>query len=201
MLSSAVLKEIEVAPDSEMPVDLLNQSVAIGIFPGVKKGGYILGGQYGRGVIIKKNDMNKWSAPALFKIHGGSIGFQIGIQEVDLILFFVDEASFNDILESGYNVGVNISASAGPVGRDLSKDPKENIIAYSRSKGLFAGAIISGVKLSFDFEASQDYYGDAFNAKMILINNEVEKMPETAIKLVNIAQNLTKGTYTYDNRN
>jgi lipid-binding SYLF domain-containing protein len=186
LLSSAVVKEIRQAPDWESVRPLFEDCRGMGIFPGLKKAAYIVGGQFGRGILLYRDpETGNWSPPAFYKIRGGSIGFQVGIQETDLILFFYSRKSFEQVINRGFNVGFNLSAAAGPVGREIRRDHKSEVFAYSRSKGLFAGATISGAGLFYDFDWSKSYYGDAYNAAMILLQDEVEQIPDGARDLQN----------------
>jgi len=188
LLASATLKDMANAVEWEKVSPYMQECVAIGVFPGLKKGGYIIGGQFGRGVIVHKTGNGKWTAPAFYKIKGGSIGFQLGIQEIDLILIFQTEKSFRDFLQKGYDIGVAVSAAAGPIGRNFQKK-QGDIFAYSKAKGLFAGISISGAKLSFDFDWSKSFYKEAYNEKMILVTNEVEHLPKSGITFL---QTVTK---------
>ncbi|MBN2144963.1 MAG: lipid-binding SYLF domain-containing protein [Candidatus Aureabacteria bacterium] len=190
-LASKVVEDIQASPDNFISSELLKESTAIGIFPKVLKGGYIVGGQFGKGVISYRDpESGKWSPPAFFKLYGGSFGLQAGLDQVDLILVFTEEKSFDDILSKGMNVGVNISATAGPVGREFRHEnvmklrSSGAILSYSRSKGLFAGIAFEGAKINFDYESSKEFYQDAYDVRMILKENEVEKVPETALELI-----------------
>lgn len=198
LLASAVLEEINKAPDRSMPKQFFNKSVAIGIFPNLKKGGYIVGGLFGRGIVVyKKSGKENFSYPAFFKIHGGSLGLQAGIQEIDLILFFLTENSFNNFLKNYVNVGFNLTASAGPVGRDLQINPadyhmkpEESVYAYSRSKGLFAGISVGGLKLTYDFEWTKEYYHDAYSEQMIFTGDEIQNAPKSSLSLLRVIKKI-----------
>jgi SH3 domain-containing YSC84-like protein 1 len=189
--ATRVLVEIQSSPDSCISSELLKESAGIAIFPALLKGGYIVGGQYGKGIISHRDgESGKWSPPAFYKIYGGSFGLQAGLDQVDLILLFSDEKSFEDLLSEGMSVGVNIAATAGPVGREFRNESAiknkgaSSVYSYSRSKGLFAGIAFSGAKLSFDYDSSKQFYNDAYSMKMILKENEVEKIPDSALELM-----------------
>jgi len=188
LLASAALKDMGNTIEWEKVAPYMQECVAVGVFPGLKKGGYIIGGQFGRGVLTHKLGNGKWTAPAFYKIKGGSIGFQLGIQEIDLILIFQTENSFRNFLQKGYDVGVAVSAAAGPIGRDFQKKHGD-IFAYSKAKGLFAGVSISGAKLTFDFDWCKTFYKEAYNEKMILITDEVERLPKAGTTFI---QTVTK---------
>ena len=199
--AKGVLEDMTLAPDKERVFRLFENAVAIGIFPEMKKGGWIIGGMKGKGVVLHKKINEQWSTPAFFKIHGGSLGLQIGIQEIDLILFFMTEESFQNFMNNYVNVGINVTASAGPFGRDFSYSPKdcrmkpsEAIYAYSRCKGLFAGIAASGLKISFDSKSNNSYYGDEYTPMMIFEGNLVTQYPDSARKLMEGINRLHQGT-------
>ncbi len=191
LLASSALDEINSAPDQAIPSNLLQGCSAVGIFPALKKGGYVVGGQFGRGVLTRRDpESGKWSPPVFFKITGASFGLQFGFEEVDLVLVFTSDQSFQNVLAQGIKVGVSIGATAGPVGRDASRtnslSDREAIYAYSRSKGLFAGATLSGTQIAYDYDATKEFYGDAYSAEMILLENQIppEKVPEPAVNFL-----------------
>lgn len=198
--AKGVLEDITLAPDKERALRLFENAVAIGIFPEMKKGGWFIGGMKGKGVVLHKKINEQWSPPAFFKIHGGSLGLQIGIQEIDLILFFMTEESFQNFMNNYVNVGINVTASAGPFGRDFSYSPKdyrmkpsEAIYAYSRCKGLFAGIAASGLKISFDSKSNNSYYGDEYTPMMIFEGNLVTQYPDSARGLMKGINRLHQG--------
>ena len=198
--AKGVLEDMNLAPDKERAMRLFENAIAIGIFPEMKKGGWFIGGMKGKGVILHKKINEEWSSPAFFKIHGGSLGFQAGIQEIDLILFFMTEESFQKFMNNYVNVGINVTASAGPFGRDISYSPKdyrlkpgEAVYAYSRCKGLFAGIAASGLKITFDSSSNNSYYGDDFTPMMIFEGKLVNQYPDSARLLMEGINRLHQG--------
>lgn len=178
----SVLEENLKAPDSAVLYKLLDEAVGIAIFPRLKKGGYLLGGHFGRGIVLHRDSVSlKWSSPVFYKIWGGSIGMQAGYSEVDLILIYRNEDSFSALLDKKVQMGVDLSASAGPLGRNVSREGSFKelapIVSYSRSKGLFVGLSFSGAKLSYDYEGTKFAYKGAYNPEMILIRNEQQSEP------------------------
>lgn len=162
--SAACIREIMDAPDASIPKDLLRRSTAIIIFPSVLKVGLGLGGQYGKGVALRKDPgALKWGPPAFFSMYGASVGWQMGVQTTDLILLVMSEMSLKGLFKDRFTVGVDASVAAGPIGRDASAATDlaltANILSYSRAKGLFMGVAISGGIIELDWDANEKYYG------------------------------------------
>jgi len=162
--SGRVLNEIMGAPDASIPADLLKRSRAVIIFPSVLKAGLGIGGEYGSGVILRKNERSgKWGPPAFLTLVGGSFGWQAGIQATDLVLLVMSEVSLRSLFKDKITIGVDASVAAGPVGRDASAGTdiglSSGILSYSRAKGIFAGVSIKGSVLQPDWQANEAYYG------------------------------------------
>lgn len=159
-----VLNEIMGAPDASIPADLLKRSRAVIIFPSVLKAGLGIGGEYGSGVILRKNEQaGKWGPPAFLTLVGGSFGWQAGIQATDRVLLVMSEVSLRSLFKDKITIGVDASVAAGPVGRDASAGMdigfSAGILSYSRAKGIFAGVSIKGSVLQPDWQANEAYYG------------------------------------------
>jgi len=191
-----VIKEIQSIPEKGIPAKLLKESVAIAIFPGVIKAGFIVGGKYGKGVILHHKGARKgWSPPAFFSIAGGSFGFQIGGQSTDLILVIRNERGLKGLLRSEFTLGGDASVAAGPVGRkaeaavDISL--KAEIYAYSRSRGLFAGLSLEGAKLNSLEKMNKSYYRKKLTAQDILLNGKAIP-PKSALSLMDVMNSYTK---------
>ena len=142
--SGKVLAEIQDMPDQGIPSDLLRECSAIAVFPSTISAGFGIGGKYGQGIImVREEDKGKWSAPAIFNLIGGSIGWQIGGQATDFVLLIMSRRSVDGILQGKLKLGADASVAAGPVGRaaEASTDIqlKGGILSYSRSRGLFGG--------------------------------------------------------------
>jgi lipid-binding SYLF domain-containing protein len=154
--------EIMNVPDKAIPKDLLAKAEAVAIFPNVIKAGFIVGGRGGSGIISRRLQYG-WSAPAFFKLGGGSFGLQIGAASTDYILLFMNEAALKGLLEDKLEIGGEASVAAGPVGRAASASTNATldagIISYSRSKGLFAGLELKGVVIKPDDDDNQAVYG------------------------------------------
>src|SRR5262249_24809727 len=141
--AAAAFQEIMSAPDQGIPQDLLDRAQCVAVFPKVIKGGFIFGGQFGKGLISCRRAQGSWGSPAYFTIGGGSFGLQIGGQAVDLVLLVMNKSGLDGLLQDKFEIGAGAAVSAGPVGRNahVSTDVllKSQIISYSRSRGLFGG--------------------------------------------------------------
>lgn len=180
--ATRVFNQIMATREKSIPHDLLKKAEAVAVFPGVLKGGFIVGGRRGSGVISRRVGSG-WSAPAFFDLTGGSFGLQIGAASTDYVLLFMNEEAVESLLGDKFEIGGEGSAAAGPVGRSASAstDLKLNaqILSYSRSKGAFAGLELKGVVIAPDKEDNSHVYG--MTAKDILTGaNKIpmEKMPE-----------------------
>src|SRR5215213_373546 len=156
--ATTVLNEMMRASDKGIPASILEKAEAIAIFPGVKKAGFVIGGQWGRGVISVKDAVTRnWSSPAFLTLTGGSVGAQIGGSEIDVILVIMNRSGVENLLSNQVKLGAEVSAAAGPVGRagEASTDlqMEAQILSYSRSRGLFAGASVNGSMIKEDVDA------------------------------------------------
>ncbi len=167
--ATAVITEIMQIDDKSIPRDLLEKAKAIVVFPGSLKVSFIVGGQGGKGVVIRRL-ASGWSAPVFMNMGGGSIGPQIGGQKTDYILLIMNEKGLKGLLEDKFEIGGEASVSAGPVGRTAAASTNvtldAEILSYSRSKGLFAGISLKGVVISQDESMNQAVYQKS--AKQIL---------------------------------
>ena len=141
--SAEVLTEIMTAPDKGIPQELLEKSQCIVIVPGMKKGAFIVGAQYGRGFLMCRSlSGSGWSAPAAIKVEGGSFGFQIGGSETDAIMLVMNKRGADKLLSSKFTLGADASVAAGPVGRTSSADTdlkmQAEILTYSRARAAYS---------------------------------------------------------------
>ena len=157
-----VLDRFMAIPEEEIPPKILSECEAIAIFPHTIKAGFIIGGRYGKGVLLLKNDEGVWSNPIFLKLIGGNIGWQIGAESVDLILVFKSYEKAKDILDGKFTLGADAAVAAGPLGRDAEASTdiklKSEIYSYSKSKGLFIGISLDGTMLKVDNEAMRRFY-------------------------------------------
>lgn len=174
--AAMAFKEIMSAPDNAIPQELLDRASCVAVFPSVKKGGFVVGGQYGKGLVSCRT-AGGWSAPAYFTIGGGSFGLQIGAQAVDLVLLIMNSDGVNGLLKDKFEIGAGAAAAAGPVGRNASASTdvlmRAQILSYSRSRGAFAGLELKGSVITQDKDANKDVYGRAIEAREILTSGKV----------------------------
>ncbi|MBA3351592.1 MAG: lipid-binding SYLF domain-containing protein [Blastocatellia bacterium] len=159
--ASKVMTQIMSIKDKSIPRDLLDKAKAVVVFPGAIKGAFIIGGQGGKGIAIRRIGRG-WSAPAFFNMAGGSIGFQIGGSKTDYIMLIMNDKGLKGLLEDKFELGGEGSVAAGPVGRTAAASTNATldaeILTYSRSKGLFAGVSLKGVSINSDGDLNQAIY-------------------------------------------
>jgi lipid-binding SYLF domain-containing protein len=169
--AATVLTDIMSTPDKGIPEEILGSAKCVAVVPSMLKAGLGIGGAYGRGVASCRTG-NGWSAPAPFSLKGGSFGFQIGGQAVDLVMVIMNEKGMQNLLASKFKVGADASAAAGPVGRHVEGDTdwkmRAEVLTYSRARGLFAGITINGAVISQDQDATRELYGRMVPFKTIL---------------------------------
>ena len=157
-----VMNQLMAAPDTGIPQEVLDNAKCVAVIPSMLKGGFIFGAEHGRGVATCRTK-NGWSAPAFFVATGGNWGAQIGGQATDLVMMIMNENGMNQLLNSKFKIGGDASAAAGPVGRQASASTDwkmhSEILTYSRSRGLYAGAVLNGVVIKADEDAMTGYYG------------------------------------------
>jgi lipid-binding SYLF domain-containing protein len=169
---AAVLDEIMAASDKGVPEEIIHDAKCIAVVPGMMKGGFVFGANYGKGVASCRTDKG-WSAPAFFSIRGGSFGFQIGGQAVDLIMLIMNKQGMENLLASKFKLGADASVAAGPVGRhaDASTDWKmqAEVLTYSRARGIFAGISLNGAVITQHEDDTREFYGRMVPFKTILL--------------------------------
>jgi len=160
--ATEVLGQIMSIPGRSIPASLLANAQGIAIIPGMLKGGFILGVRHGRGVMVIRDEAGRWKAPLFVQITGASIGWQAGIQGTDLVLVFRTKGSIQNLMRGNFTIGAQVSAAAGPVGREAEAATdatlQAEIYSYSRSRGLFAGVALDGAAMSVDHGATNAYY-------------------------------------------
>lgn len=178
--ASDVFTEIMNVPDKGIPQGLLDKAEAVAVFPGVVKGGFIVGARGGHGVVSRRVH-GGWSAPAFFNLGGGSVGLQIGAAKTDFVLLFMNTGALEGLLKDKFEIGGEGSVAAGPVGRSTSATTdaqlKAQILSYSRSKGAFAGLEIKGVVIDPDNDDNMAAYGkkavDVLSPTQPLLMNQI----------------------------
>jgi len=171
-----VLNQIQSAPDSGIPQDILGKAECVAVVPSMLKGGFIVGGKYGRGLASCRTPKG-WSAPAFFTVKGGSVGFQIGGQAVDLVMLIMNNEGMQHLLSSQVALGADASVAAGPVGRHAEGNTdwkmRAQVLTYSRARGVFAGVSLNGAVLKQDNDSTREFYGYMVTFKASL-TGEVE---------------------------
>ena len=166
-----VMNEIMAAPDKGIPNNILSDAECVAVVPSLLKGGFIVGGAYGRGVATCRTAQG-WSAPAPFRIEGGSFGLQIGGEAVDLVMVIMNERGMRALLSSKFKLGVDASAAAGPVGRHAEGATdwkmRAQVLTYSRARGVFAGISLNGAVIKQDKDDTRALYGHMVSFKSIL---------------------------------
>jgi lipid-binding SYLF domain-containing protein len=185
-----LLDEVMQIPEKSIPTQLLSKAYGIAIFPSVVKGGFIIGGRFGRGIILHHDKKtNSWSTPSFYTIAGGSWGLQIGGQITDLVLIITSERGIKGLLKDKFTIGADASATAGPIGRNAEAATdlllKTSILSYSRSRGLFIGVALDGAMLMPDKEANKIYYGREATTEDILLDNKV-RPTKKALELIEV---------------
>ncbi len=185
--AAAVFSEIMAAPDKGIPEDLLANAHCIVIVPGLKTAAFIVGGKFGKGYLACRNKSGVgWSAPATVRIEGGSVGFQIGGSETDLIMLVMNARGVDKLLSSKFTLGAEGSVAAGPVGRTATAQTDAQmhaeILSWSRSQGLFAGLALEGATLRQDLDDNATLYGKKLENRTIVTTKV--RMPKAAAKLI-----------------
>lgn len=185
--SAVVLKEIMQAPDQGIPEDLLNSAYCVVIVPGVKQAALGIGGKYGRGFAVCRTKTGAgWGPPAAVRMEGGSVGFQIGVSESDVVMLVMDRRSINGILSSRFTLGGAAEVAAGPVGRSSTAQTdatmRAKILSYSRSRGAFAGVALTGATLRQDLDENREMYHRKVENRSILTSGL--KAPAGAAELI-----------------
>jgi len=193
--ATAVLDSLTSAPDNAIPTDLLERAECLLVFPNVVKGAFLVGGRYGRGVAICRTG-DRLGPPAYLSIGGASVGWQWGGQETDLVLLVMNEDGMKHLLEDKVTVGANASAAAGPVGRtaEAATDVQlqAQILSWSRSKGLFAGASLEGAVIQQSEDANRRMYGEDLPVTHILNGSRVgHTYPADAHRFIDLAARVT----------
>lgn len=169
--AATVLNEIMSAPDKGIPEEVLGSAKCVAVVPTLLKGGFVFGGAHGRGMATC-HTADGWSAPAPFTMTGGSFGFQIGLQGVDLVMLIMNDRGMQALLSSKFKLGADASAAGGPVGRhaEAATDWKmrAEVLTYSRARGLFAGVTVNGALVRQDEDATREIYGRLVEFKTIL---------------------------------
>jgi len=172
--AGTVMKEILDVPD-DIPQDLLDKARCVVVLPSVLKAAFIVGGSYGRGVMVcrtGKGFSGPWGAPAMYALEGGSVGFQIGGDATDFVILVMNDRGRSSLLSSKVKLGADAAVAAGPKGRTASAATdawmRAEMLSYSRARGVFAGVSLEGSTLRPDGDANKNLYGKEINAADIV---------------------------------
>lgn len=182
-----VFTDIMNTPDKGIPQDLLAKSQCVVIIPGMKKGAFVVGGEYGRGFAeCRKQDGMGWVAPAAVRMEGGSVGFQIGGSSTDVVMLVMNRRGMDRLMSDKFTLGADASVAAGPVGRTAAAqtdvEMSAEILAWSRSRGAFAGISLNGATLRPDQPVNAELYGRSMGTREVLTGNVPP--PEAARPLI-----------------
>jgi SH3 domain-containing YSC84-like protein 1 len=171
--SADTLADMMRASDHGVPHDLLDKAKCVVVIPGMKKAGFIFGAKYGSGfAVCRRPGGSGWSAPAAMIVEGGSVGFQIGASETDVVLLVMNDGGMRHLLSDKFTLGGDASVAAGPIGRTVSAQTdammNAEMLSYSRSSGLFAGISLEGATLRPDGAADKELYGREASNREIL---------------------------------
>jgi SH3 domain-containing YSC84-like protein 1 len=187
--SADMLTDIMSAPDKGIPQDLLAKAQCVVLVPGLKKGAFIVGAKYGKGFMLcRKSSGVGWSAPAAIRVEGGSVGFQIGGSETDVVLLVNSKTGAKKLMQSKFTLGADGSVAAGPVGRTTSAETDAQlhaeILTWSRSRGVFAGVSLEGATLRPDDDWNTELYGKPITNQEIVMGPTPS--PAAAAKLTSV---------------
>jgi len=188
--AAEVLTDIQGAPDKGIPQEVLGSAECVAVVPSMLKGGFIVGAKYGRGLASCRTEKG-WSAPAFFVVTGGSFGFQIGGQAVDLVMLIMNKDGMRHLLSSEFALGADASVAAGPVGRHAEGNTdwkmRAEVLTYSRARGLFAGVSLNGASIKQDKDSTREFYGRMVPFKTAL-TGEIDPPAGSNAFLTSLAQ-------------
>jgi lipid-binding SYLF domain-containing protein len=185
--ATLAFQDIMAIPDKTVPEYLLRDAAGIAIIPGVVKVGFIVGGEYGKGLLLLQSEDGNWSNPIFITLSGGSIGWQLGAQSADFILVFKTKRSVDSVLTDKLTLGVDVAAAAGPLGRraraSTDMQLKAEIYSYSRSRGFFAGLSLDGALIQIDDAANAAFYDVNYISPRDIQARKDFKLPAEAVQL------------------
>lgn len=183
--ADAVFQEVMAIREKSIPQDLLDKASCVIVVPGLKKGAFIVGAKYGKGFFsCRKKQGDGWGAPAAVRVEGGSVGFQIGGSETDVIMLVMNQRGAKRLLSSKFTLGGAGEVAAGPVGRSTSAQTDvfmtAEILSWSRSRGAFAGVSLQGATLRQDLDDNEGMYGKPYTNQQIVESDVAVPAPAAA---------------------
>jgi len=195
--ATEVLEQITRIPEQGIPPNLLRNAHAIAVIPGTIKAGFIIGGTYGKGILVVRQPSGRWSNPSFITMGGGSIGWQAGAQSTDIVLVFKTRKGLEDIYRGKLTLGGDANIAAGPVGRHTSASTdvrlKAEIYSYSRNRGLFAGISLGGAWIGMDNKANFGFYQDGQSSAARILSDDHLPTPAHARRFLEILSARTPG--------
>jgi lipid-binding SYLF domain-containing protein len=185
--AASVFSEIMATPDKGIPQEFLEKAQCVIIVPGLKKAAFVVGGEFGTGFVTCRSHSGKgWGLPAAVRMEGASVGFQIGGSSTDLIMLVMSQRGMNKLLDDKFTLGADASVAAGPVGRTANANTdltmSAEILAWSRTKGLFAGIALNGGTVRNDLDKNEELYGHKMTNKEVIMSDMA--VPASAQPLV-----------------
>lgn len=195
-VSTEIVRTLSSIPESAIPDAVLNDAQGIVIIPSVLNAAFVVGGRYGNGVVLSRMEDGSWSYPSFVTVQGGSLGWQAGVQSIDLVLVFRDRKGVSELTSGMYTVGAGAGATAGPVGRNASAktdaELQAEIYSYSRSRGLFAGISLQGAALRIDNASNAAYYNTPGITAQTILDEDVSSAPPAATELRKAMQSISQ---------
>ena len=193
--ATEVLEQMSVMPEKGIPSSLLSSAYAVAVIPNVIKAGFMLGGSYGKGVLVVRQPDGKWSNPAFISLGAGSFGWQAGAQSSDIVLVFKSRKGVDNIANGKLTLGGDANIAAGPVGRHTSAATdgrlKAEIYSYSRNRGLFAGISLEGAWLRMDQKANFAYYDSSQGTAAKILSDDHIPTPAHARRFIEMLASRT----------
>ncbi len=190
--ATEVFTEVMGIPEKAIPQELLSRAQCIAIVPSMKKGGFVVGGHFGRGLVTCRRASRQWGPPSMLTVGGGSFGLQIGGQAIDVIMLVMNKKGMNFLVGDKFTLGGDASVAAGPVGRATSAETnaamRAEILTYSRARGLFAGVTLKGAVVKPDNDGNRDLYGREIPARALLIDGNAPTPAEARPLLTALAK-------------
>lgn len=183
--AAKVVREVMSVPDKAIPRDLIDRAEAVAVCPNVIKAALVVGGQKGDCIISRRTLKRGWGAPVFYNMAGGSFGAQIGGSSTDYVLLFMNDGALKGLMEDKFEIGGEVGAAAGPVGRTASVSTNATldagILTYARSKGAFIGAALKGIAITPDNDLNEAFYGK--KAREVVASRDETPVPSTVRSL------------------
>jgi len=188
--STEVLQKFTRIPEQSIPQSLLRNAYAVAVIPNQIKAGFMIGGSFGKGILVVRHPDGRWSNPSFISMGGGSFGWQAGAQGTDIVLVFKSRKGVDNIAKGKFTLGADANAAAGPVGRQASASTdaqlKAEIYSYSRNRGLFVGVSLEGQWLGMDHKANLAYYEAGQNSASQILTDQYIPTPAHARRFIDV---------------